>query len=243
MEARDRLIVALDVDQVSKAEALIARLTGTVRTVKIGKQLFVAGGPEFVKRLVAAKFAVFLDLKFHDIPATVAGATREAVKLGVAFLDVHASGGRAMMRAAREAAEEEAARQSTPRPRLLGVTVLTSLEERDLAATGVQGSVEKQVMRLAGLAQEAGLDGVVCSPLEIPDIRKQCGGDFLVVTPGIRSGDEPADDQRRTLSARKAMEAGADYLVVGRAIISAADPASAFDKMAGEIDTAARPNA
>ncbi len=242
MEARDRLIVAIDVDQVSKAEALIARLTGTVRSVKIGKQLFVAGGPEFVGRLVAAKFAVFLDLKFHDIPATVAGATREAVKLGVAFIDLHASGGRAMMRAAREAAEDEAARQSAPRPRLLGVTVLTSLEAEALAETGVSGGVEKQVLRLAGLAREAGLDGVVCSPREISEVRRQCGEDFLVVTPGIRSGDEPADDQRRTLSARKAMEAGADYLVVGRPITSAADPASAFEKLAGEIETVARPN-
>jgi orotidine-5'-phosphate decarboxylase len=239
MEARDRLIVAIDVDEVSKAEALIARLTGCARSVKIGKQLFVAGGPEFVKRLVAGKFAVFLDLKFHDIPATVAGATREAVKLGVAFIDLHASGGRAMMRAAREAAEDQAARQSAPRPRLLGVTVLTSLAGEALSETGVSGGVEKQVTRLAGLALEAGLDGVVCSPREISEIRKTCGEDFLVVTPGIRSGDEPADDQRRTLSARKAIEAGADYLVVGRPITSAADPASAFEKLAAEIEAGA----
>lgn len=243
MEARDRLIVAIDVDEVSKAEALIARLTGAVRTVKIGKQLFVTGGPEFVRRLVAARFGVFLDLKFHDIPATVAGATREAVKLGVAFIDLHASGGQAMMRAAREAAEEEAARLSAPRPRLLGVTVLTSLDAEALAETGVPGGVEGQVIRLAGLARAAGLDGVVCSPREISEVRKQCGEDFLIVTPGIRSGDEPADDQRRTHSARKAMEAGADYLIVGRPITSAADPASAFEKLAVEIETAAQPRA
>lgn len=240
MEARERLIVALDVDQVARAEALLARLTGCVRTVKVGKQLFVAGGPEFVRRLVAAKLKVFLDLKFHDIPATVAGATREAVKLGVSFLDVHAAGGRAMMRAAREAAEEEAARRSIARPKLLGVTVLTSLEGDALAETGVADSVPDQVRRLALLARASGLDGVVSSPRETELLREACGSDFLIVTPGIRGGDAPADDQRRTLPAAKAVEAGADYLVVGRPVIAAADPAAAFEKLLAEV-AAARP--
>lgn len=243
MEAADRLIVALDLDEVSKAEAMIARLAGTVRTVKVGKQLFVAGGPEFVRRLVAAKIGVFLDLKFHDIPATVAGAAREAVKLGVRFLDVHAAGGRAMMRAAREAAEDEAAKLSAPRPKLLGVTVLTSLAGEALAETGISGSVEDQVIRLAALAREAGLDGVVSSPREIAPVRKRCGGDFLIVTPGIRSGEEPPDDQRRTLPAFDAIAAGADYLVVGRPVTAAAEPVSAFEKLAAEIEAAGRPAA
>ncbi len=240
MDARDRLVVGIDVGEVAQAEALIARLAGAISTVKVGKQLFVAGGPEFVRRLVAARLRVFLDLKFHDIPNTVAGATREAVKLGVSFLDFHAAGGRAMMRAARDAAEEEAARCGGARPVLLGVTVLTSLDGKALAETGVAESVEERVTRLAGLAQESGLDGVVASPREVGAVRRRCGADFLIVTPGIRSKADAADDQRRTLSAAGAIEAGADYLVVGRPVIGAADPAAAAGRLIAEIDGASR---
>ncbi|MDP3938226.1 MAG: orotidine-5'-phosphate decarboxylase, partial [Deltaproteobacteria bacterium] len=189
----------------------------------------------------AGKLKVFLDLKFHDIPATVAGATREAVKLGVSLLDVHAAGGRAMMEAAAEAAADEAARRSIERPRLLGVTVLTSLEGVALAETGVSGSVPDQVRRLAVLAREAGLDGAVASPREISLLRETCGKDFLIVTPGIRRGDEPADDQRRTLPAAGAVAAGADYLVVGRPVTAAADPAEAFERLAAEMESAVEP--
>jgi orotidine-5'-phosphate decarboxylase len=240
MDARDRLLVGMDVGEVAQAEALMARLAGTVTTVKVGKQLFLAGGPEFVRRLVAAKLRVFLDLKFHDIPNTVAGATREAVKLGVSFVDFHAAGGRGMMRAAREAAEEEASRCGTARPSLLAVTVLTSLDGAALVETGVEESVEDRVIRLAGLAQEAGLDGVVASPREVGAVRKRCGKEFLIVTPGIRSKMEPSDDQRRTLSAAEAIAAGADYLVVGRPVIGAADPAAAAGRLIAEIEAASR---
>jgi orotidine-5'-phosphate decarboxylase len=238
MDARARLIMALDLDAVSKAEALLARVAGVIETVKVGKQLFIAGGPEFVSRLVGAKFRVFLDLKFHDIPKTVAAATREAVKLGAAFVDVHASGGQTMMRAAREAAEEEAARLSRSRPLLLGVTVLTSLEDNDLEEIGIQGNVEGQVTRLAELARQAGLDGVVASPREIEAVRKRCGDDFLIVTPGIRAVSEARDDQRRTLSASGAIKAGADYLVVGRPITASEDPASSAERLVAEIHEA-----
>ncbi len=235
---RERLIVALDVPDGVAALALLKRLAGEITTVKVGKQLFVAEGPALVRKLIEAKLRVFLDLKFHDIPNTVAGAVREAVRLGAAFVDVHAAGGRAMMRAACEAAEEEAARRGVARPRLLGVTVLTSLDAAALQETGVSGSVEEQVVRLAVLAQQAGLDGVVASPREIGAVRARCGREFLVVTPGIREAVAAPDDQRRTLTASEAIHAGADFLVVGRPVIGASDPGGAASKMAAQIGAA-----
>jgi orotidine-5'-phosphate decarboxylase len=237
MDARDRLIVALDVAGEGEAQALLARLHPALRAVKIGKQLFVSAGPELARKLAAGGLRVFLDLKFHDIPNTVAQAVREAVKLGASLIDVHASGGAAMMRAAADAAAGEAARLGAARPKVLAVTVLTSLDDAALAETGVRGTVEDQVVRLAALAREAGLDGVVASPREIAAVRAACGKDFLIVTPGIRSGGA-ADDQARTLTAGEAIRAGADFLVVGRPVIGAPDPAAAFARLAGEIASA-----
>jgi len=237
VSAADRLLVALDVPDEGAAGAILSRIGDGARGVKVGKQLFVAAGPALVRSLVESGRRVFLDLKFHDIPNTVAGATREAVKLGTAFVDVHACGGREMMRAAADAAADEAAKRGTPRPRMLAVTVLTSLDAHALRETGVGATVEEQVLRLANLARESGMDGVVASPREIPVLRKEFGGDFLIVTPGIRAA-EARDDQKRTLTAREAIGAGADYLVVGRPVIAAADPAAALAALVAEIEAA-----
>ena len=237
MSAADRLLVALDVPDEGAAVAILSRIGDGARGVKVGKQLFVAAGPALVRSLVESGRRVFLDLKFHDIPNTVAGATREAVKLGAAFVDVHASGGREMMRAAADAAGDEASKRGTARPRMLAVTVLTSLDEHALRETGVGATVEDQVLRLASLARESGMDGVVASPREIAALRKEFGGGFLIVTPGIRAA-EARDDQKRTLTAREAIRAGADYLVVGRPVIAAADPAAALAALVAEIEAA-----
>jgi len=237
VSAADRLLLALDVPDEGAADAILARAGEGARGVKVGQQLFTAAGPGLVRRLTASGRRVFLDLKFHDIPNTVAGATREAVKLGAAFLDLHAAGGREMMRAAVDAAGDEAARRGVARPKLLAVTVLTSLDAPALRATGVESSVESQVLRLAGLAREAGMDGVVASPREIAALRKETGSDFLIVTPGIRSSSG-GDDQKRTLTAREAIHAGADYLVVGRPVIAAPDPAAALAALIAEIAAA-----
>jgi len=175
---------------------------------------------------------VFLDLKFHDIPQTVAGAVAAATGLGVWMVNVHASGGSVMMRAALDAARDEAARGSRPTPLVIAVTMLTSLSEPMLGAIGVSGSMSAQVQRLAALAQAAGLDGVVASPQEIALVRATCGPNFTVVTPGIRSVEDPKDDQNRTLSAFEALTAGADFLVVGRPIIAAPDPRAAAERIA-----------
>ncbi len=237
MSAADRVLLALDVADEAAVDAILGRVGPGARGVKVGKQLFVATGPALVRRLVASGLRVFLDLKFHDIPNTVAGATREAVKLGVAFVDVHASGGREMMRAAVDAVSEESAKRGAERPKLLAVTVLTSLDADALRETGVGSGVEAQVLRLANLAREAGMDGVVASPREIAALRKEVGGDFLIVTPGIR-GASAADDQKRTLTAREAILAGADYLVVGRPVIAAPDPSAAFKALIADIEGA-----
>jgi len=237
VKAADRVLLALDVPDEIAAEAVLARVGPGPGGVKVGKQLFVAAGPAPVRRLVASGRRVFLDLKFHDIPNTVAGATREAVKLGVTFLDLHASGGREMMRAALDAASDEAARRGAARPKLLAVTVLTSLDGEALRETGVVSTPEAQVLRLTNLAREAGMDGVVASPREIAAIRKEMGKEFLIVTPGIRAAGA-RDDQKRTLTAREAIRAGADYLVVGRPVIAAADPAAALAALVAEIEEA-----
>lgn len=221
------ILAALDVDTAAEAMAAAQALRGHVGGLKIGKQLFTSEGPSLVRELAARGDRVFLDLKYHDIPNTVAGAIRAATTLGVWMVNVHASGGLEMMRAARAAADEARAR-GHHRPLVIAVTVLTSLDDAALVSIGVSRAMAEQVAALAALAQDAGLDGVVASPQEIAVIRQRCGTEFQIVTPGIRSGPAVAgDDQARTLSAAEAVAAGANYLVIGRPILKAPDPAAA----------------
>jgi orotidine-5'-phosphate decarboxylase len=227
----NRILVALDVDTADAAHALADRLRGIVGGFKIGSRLFTSHGPSIVESLVARGDRVFLDLKFHDIPNTVAGAVAAATRLGVWMVNVHASGGHAMMKAARAAADAEAAAHSRPAPLVIGVTMLTSHSEETVGEIGVIGGVAAQVERLAVLAQSAGLDGVVASPQEIALIRRCCGASFEIVTPGIRSASDDKGDQRRTRTAAQALSEGASYLVVGRPIIAAADPRAAAERI------------
>ena len=228
----NQLLVALDVDTVAEARALADRLRGAVGGFKIGMRLFTGEGPAFVEELASRGDRVFLDLKFHDIPNTVAGAIAAATRLGVWMVNVHASGGSAMMRAARAAADEEAARRSRPAPLGIAVTMLTSLDQAALTEIGLDASVTAQVERLAALTESAGLDGVVASPQEIRIIRARCGPTFAIVTPGIRGASDEVGDQSRTMTAPDALTAGASYLVVGRPIIAAADPRLAAERIA-----------
>jgi orotidine-5'-phosphate decarboxylase len=228
----DQLLVALDVDTLAEARTLADTLRDVVGGFKIGSRLFTSHGPACVEELVARGDRVFLDLKFHDIPHTVAGAVGAATRLGVWMLNVHASGGLEMMRAARQAADEEAARITMSPPLVIAVTVLTSLDEARLADIGVPGPLASHVERLAMLAQTAALDGVVASPREVALIRAQCGERFAIVTPGIRGNTDTKGDQTRTDSASAALEAGASYIVVGRPIIAAPDPRAAAERIA-----------
>ncbi|HXF80021.1 MAG TPA: orotidine-5'-phosphate decarboxylase [Usitatibacter sp.] len=226
------VIVALDVADGPSALALAARLDPKLCRVKVGKELFVAAGPSVVLGLQERGFEVFLDLKFHDIPNTVAGACRSAARLGVWMLNVHASGGEAMMRAARESV----AGVQRP-PLLIGVTILTSLGDADLAKVGFQGDAEENVTRLARLARASGLDGVVCSAREAPALRKATGADFTLVTPGIRLPGAGVQDQSRTVAPVEAMGLGANYLVVGRPITQSADPAAALESIRNSLES------
>jgi orotidine-5'-phosphate decarboxylase len=230
----NRILAALDFPEAGSAMASAEALRGHVGGFKIGKQLFTASGPEAVRALVERGDRVFLDLKFHDIPNTVAGAVASASALGVWMTNVHASGGRAMMAAAREAADKHA-RGSTGRTLVIAVTVLTSLDAAALKDIGVDSSPADQVARLARLARESGLDGVVCSPQEIELVRRECGAGFLIVTPGIRGAGDAKGDQARTATPEGAIKAGADYLVVGRPITAASNPADAADRIAAEM--------
>jgi orotidine-5'-phosphate decarboxylase len=231
----NRILVALDVPGAVEALALADRLRGTVGGFKIGSQLFTAAGPDMVRELVSRGDRVFLDLKFHDIPNTVAAAVTSSCQLGVWMLNVHASGGRPMMEAARRAAHESA-HASGNRPLVIAVTVLTSLGAPELGAIGIAASPLDHVVRLAELTRAAGLDGVVASPQETAAIRRACGPDFVIVTPGIRGGRAQAgpDDQQRTLTPSQAVAAGSSYLVVGRPITAAADPTEAARQIAAE---------
>jgi len=223
-----RVIVALDFPDMMSAFGLAARLDPAVCAVKVGKELFTAAEAGLVRELVRRGFRVFLDLKFHDIPNTVAQACAAATRLGVWMIDVHAAGGGAMLVAARDAVAKTAAAEGCTPPLLIAITVLTSLGADDLAAIGVAGTAEAQVLRLARLAQTCGLDGVVCSAQEAAMLRAACGADFKLVTPGIRPAGTEAHDQARVMTPEGAIAAGADYLVIGRAITGAADPLRAL---------------
>jgi len=240
--AKEKLIVALDVESADEARRLFHELREAAGMFKVGSQLFPAAGPEFVRELVAAGARVFLDLKFHDIPATVAAAARRAVQLGVRLFNVHASGGSEMMRRAADATAEEAARLGVERPRLIAVTVLTSMDAAALKETGVDAaSVEAQVRLLAGLADASGLDGVVASPHEIAPVRETVKREgFLVVTPGVSASGSAYDDQKRVMSPSAAVRAGADFIVVGRAILHASDPAAAARAVVEEMEEGSR---
>ena len=228
---RNPLIVALDVPDADRALALAARLAPVVGAVKVGLELFTTAGPDIVRRLRAAGAAVFLDLKLHDIPNTVARAVEAAVRLDVQMLTVHTSGGRAMLAAAEQAARAEAQRRGQAPPLVLGVTVLTSLDDAALAEVGVAAGAAAQVERLARLAVSTGLRGLVCSPLELPVLRAALPREIRLVTPGIRPPGTEAGDQKRTLGPREALAAGADWLVVGRPILAAPDPRAAAEQI------------
>lgn len=215
-----KLIVALDYANENEVIKLVDKLDPGLCALKVGSELFTSFGPEFVRKLVAKQFKIFLDLKFYDIPNTVAKACKAAADLGVWMLNIHTSGGLAMMEAARNAIDSE----SGARPLLIGVTILTSFREEDLSLTGFQLPLEKQVQRLALLARNAGLDGVVSSAHETQEIKALCGNDFLVVTPGIRPENSSNNDQNRVMTPKLAIKAGSDYLVVGRPITEAEDP-------------------
>ncbi len=231
MTPKQRLIVALDVAGAAQAEALVEGLRGVASLFKVGNQLFTAAGPDFVRGLTSRGASVFLDLKYHDIPNTVASAVAAAASLGVSLVDVHALGGLEMMRAA------VAARQGAD-TRLLAITVLTSHDEASLARLGLSGGITGCVRRLALLAREAGMDGVVASPHEVELIRESCGREFLVVAPGIRpAGSRPAD-QARVATPAAALRAGASYLVVGRPITEATDPTQATQAILAEMESA-----
>jgi len=229
MKTRDRLIVALDLPQGDAARALVERLAGHVGLFKVGSQAFTAAGPELVREIVGRGEKVFLDLKFHDIPNTVAGAVASASRLGVSLVDVHGLGGRAMMEAAVGALPAMGTR-------LLAITILTSHDEETLGEIGVNGSMAESVRRLAQLARDAGADGVVASPHEVALVREACGSDFLIVTPGIRPAGAALGDQARAATPAAALAAGADYVVVGRPITGAADPAAAADAIVREME-------
>ena len=221
------IIVALDLPSPQKALKLAGELSPLVGAFKVGKQLFTIGGPDIVRKLRSTGAKVFLDLKLHDIPNTVAKAVIAATDLGVQMTTVHASGGSGMLAAAENAAHEQAAMLRAEAPLVLGVTVLTSMDDDNLAELGITGNVQEQVLRLAKLATGAGLRGLVCSPQEIEMLRAELGDDVQLVTPGIRPESSKADDQKRTMTPAEAIQAGANWLVIGRPITGAADPKSA----------------
>jgi orotidine-5'-phosphate decarboxylase len=233
MNSKDRLIVALDVPGATQARQIVQAIGDAATTYKVGKQLFTAEGPQVVRDLVASGRKVFLDLKYHDIPNTVAAAVRTAAELGVSMLTVHASGGSKMLKAAVEAAS-----QSSAKPMVLGVTVLTSLSDSDLLELGIAGNVLSQVLRLGALARAAGCGGLVASAQEARELRKALGEGFAIVTPGVRPVGASAGDQARVVTPKDAIAAGATYLVVGRPILEAPDPAKAAQQIADEIAAA-----
>lgn len=234
--AKNKLIVALDVETAHEALNLFAALKDVVGMFKIGSQLFTSAGPGLVREIVASGGRIFLDLKFHDIPNTVAAAGVEAARLGVSIFDVHACGGSEMMRRTAEAVAETASREGIIRPLIIGITVLTSMDDSTLAEAGFSSSTTEQVGRMARLADASGLDGVVASPQEVKLVRETVARqDFVVVAPGVRPTGVGNDDQRRVMTPAEAVRAGADYLVVGRPILKAADPALAANQIIEEM--------
>ena len=233
----DRLLVALDVDNADRALALADQVRGLAGGLKVGSRLFTIAGPDLVRRLGESDARVFLDLKFHDIPNTVAQAVDAAVRTGAWMINVHASGGSAMMQAAARAAAEAATAGGRPTPLLVAVTVLTSMDEEALIQTGVTRPLLDHVLVLARMAQAAGMQGVVASPHETAAIRQACGPDFAIVTPGIRgaAAGQEKNDQARTMGPAEAVKAGATYIVVGRPIISAPDPRAAAAAIVAEL--------
>jgi len=231
----EKIIVALDVATADEARVLVEELSGKVGAFKVGLQLFVAAGPEFVRE-IAAENRVFLDLKFHDIPNTVANAAVEAAKLGVWMMNVHAIGGREMMKRTVEAVRSTCENIGVEPPLLIAVTVLTSSDDNVLGETGIESSVDEQVVRLAKLTKEAGFDGVVASAREASMIRQAIGDDFVIVTPGIRAKDATNDDQRRVMTFSDAIKAGSTYAVIGRPITGTADRRAAVDQILSDCE-------
>ncbi|PIV48105.1 MAG: orotidine-5'-phosphate decarboxylase [Gallionellaceae bacterium CG02_land_8_20_14_3_00_60_115] len=229
-----RIIVALDYPQAAPALALAHRLQPALCRLKVGKELFTAAGPQLVGQLQRMGFEVFLDLKFHDIPNTAAQACKAAASLGVWMVNVHALGGRRMLEAAREALAN-----IERRPKLIAVTVLTSMAQEDLHGIGISATPAELVLRLARLTRDSGLDGVVCSAQEAVGLRAECGAGFCLVTPGIRSADAAADDQSRIMTPRAALDAGASYLVIGRPITRAADPLAVLEQISNDTGVGA----
>jgi orotidine-5'-phosphate decarboxylase len=235
MAAPDALIVALDVNSRESALSLVAALKPKVARFKVGMELFTACGPALVREILNGGGQVFLDLKYHDIPSTVARAAVEAARLGVGMLTVHLSGGLLMARRAADEVETHCQIHRLARPKILGVTVLTSLTPADLEQIGVTRPLPEQVAALAAMARSAGLDGVVASPQEVRAVRQACGRELLIVTPGVRPAGSEPDDQSRTLTPREAIAAGADYVVVGRPIARARDPLEAAETILLEM--------
>ena len=230
------IIAALDVPTAEIALKLAEQIAPVVGGFKIGSELFTSAGPDIVRRIRAMRAAVFLDLKFHDIPNTVAKAVAAATRLDVQMLTVHASGGSEMLRAAEDSAQQTAQPAGLNPPLVLGVTVLTSMDSNELGDIGVQSNVGKQVERLANLAVKAGLRGLVCSPLELAGLRQSLPGKIQLVSPGIRTSEDASDDQKRTLSPKEALAAGANWLVIGRPICAAKNPREAAEKILASLN-------
>ena len=235
MTPKERLIVALDVDTKEKALGLVEKLKTEVKIFKIGSELFTSCGPDIVAAVRSRSCGIFLDLKFHDIPNTVAKSAATAARLGVSMLNVHALGGYDMMKKAAESVAIEAKALKIAKPKIIAVTVLTSMDENSLKKIGINDNMEKQVLRLAKLAKDASLDGVVASPSEVKLIRKELGEEFIIVTPGVRPEWAAANDQKRITTPREAVLNGATYIVVGRPIVEAPDPLAAAKRVLEEI--------
>jgi orotidine-5'-phosphate decarboxylase len=236
LTAKDRIALALDVDNDREALGIVSELKDSVGVFKVGLQLFTAYGPDIVRRITGMGGRVFLDLKYHDIPNTVAKASAEAVKLGVSIFNVHTLGGLDMMKAAVEATRETAQKLDLPVPAVLGVTILTSMDELSLRKElKITRSLRREVVHLARLAQRAGMHGVVASPQEIKTLRRAVRGEFIILTPGVRPAWADKDDQKRVMTPGEAVEAGADYIVVGRPVLRSSDRKAAVEKIVNEM--------